>query len=185
MPICDGCGAQVDEAHIRERIERLELATRFRPVHVQVLLIDATPPKHRTDFFYDSSSDRSKRSTPGQAYFDDLAKLAGAAPESGAPTEAVLAEFQRSGFFLTSAVECAIENQDELLDAVRRLAPTVALRVKTSYKPRYVALISEPTRELIRPFKEAGLGDRLILDGSAPFASPFIDGLLAAIPAAR
>lgn len=184
MPICDGCGGgQVDEAHIRERIERLELATRFRPIHIQVLLVDAAPAKHRADFFYDSSSDRTKRSAEGQAYFDELAKLAGAAQESGAPTEAVLAEFQRRGFFLTSAVECAIENQGELLDAARRSAPTVVRRVQISYKPRYVVLISEPTRDLIQPFKEAGLGDRLILDRSAPFASPFADRLLVAIPA--
>jgi hypothetical protein len=184
VPICDGCGGRVDEAHVRERIERLELATRYRPIHIQVLLIDAAPAKHRADFFYEASSDRGKRSAAGQAYFDELAKLAGGVPETGAQTEAVLTEFQRRGFFLTSAVECSIENDHALLDAVRRLASTVVRRVDTSYKPRSIALISDPTRAVIEPFKKAGWGDRLILAHGAPFASPFADRLLAALPAA-
>src|ERR1700719_4321526 len=38
MRVCDGCGAPADEAHVRQRIERLEMATRFRPIHIQGLL---------------------------------------------------------------------------------------------------------------------------------------------------
>ncbi len=52
MPVCDGCGMQADDAHIRRRIERLELATRFRPIHIQALLIDAAPPSRSEDYFY-------------------------------------------------------------------------------------------------------------------------------------
>ena len=83
MPICDGCGAQVDDAHIRRRIERLELATRFRPVHISVLLIDAAPPAPIEDYFYRATSDRSERSPASREYFDGLAKCAGVAPGAG------------------------------------------------------------------------------------------------------
>lgn len=173
MPICDGCGRSVDEAHIRRRIERLEMATRFRPVHIGVLLIDAAPPARQEDFFY-ATSGAGTRSAAGQAYFDEMAKLAGAAAGSGAANasgaEAILAEFQRRGFFLTHAVECSFDDASELTAAIRRLARTVLLRVQTSYKPKHVALISAPTAELIETFRAGGWADRLILDNGRPFA---------------
>ncbi len=78
MPVCDSCGAQVDDAHIRQRIERLELATRFRPVHISVLLIDAAPPVRFEDYFYRATSNRAERSPTSREYFDALVKCAGA-----------------------------------------------------------------------------------------------------------
>jgi hypothetical protein len=62
MPVCDGCGAQADDAHIRRRIERLELSTRFRPIHIQVLLIDAAPPTRHEEYFYRAAVNRDDRS---------------------------------------------------------------------------------------------------------------------------
>lgn len=176
MPVCDGCGEQAGEQHIRQRIERLELATRFRPIHIAVLLIDAAPPMPPGDFFYATGD--AARSQAGQAYFDELAKLAGAA--AGAPEEAVSAEFQRRGFFLTSAVECPVTDGADLNSLIRGLAPTVLRRVQASYKPKQIALISPSTKELIEPFHTAGWDDRLILDGGNPFSSASIGGRLAA-----
>lgn len=54
MPVCDGCGATVSAEHIRQRIERLELATRYRPVHIQTLLIGSAPPAKSDDYLYSS-----------------------------------------------------------------------------------------------------------------------------------
>jgi hypothetical protein len=178
VPVCDGCGGRVDEEHIRRRIERLEMATCWRPIHINVLLIDAAPPARAEDFFY-GTGDQSARSADGERYFEALAKLTGLAAGANAGTETVLAEFQRRGFFLTSAMECAAGDAEELNAAVRRLAATVLRRVQTSYKPKNVALISGATRELIEPFKAAGWGDRLILDESAPFAVESIGERLA------
>lgn len=186
MPVCDGCGRSVDEAHIRRRIERLEMATRFRPVHIGVLLIDAAPPERQEDFFYATAGDAA-RSTAGESYFNELAKLAGATATSGpsvafaSEREPTLAEFQRRGFFLTYAVECPMEGPADLPDAIRRSAPTVLLRSRTSYKPKHIALISEPTSALIEPFRAAGWSDRLILDNSQPFS---VVSLAARLPAA-
>jgi hypothetical protein len=180
VPVCDGCGARVDEAHIRRRIARLERATRFRPIHIGLLLIDAAPPARLEDYFYDPSGSGDARSVEGQLYFDELVKLAGPVPDAGAGAEALLADFQRRGFFLTAAVECPVDLADAS-EAIRQLAPTVLRRVQTSYKPKHVALISEPTKELIGAFRAAGWGDRLILDGGAPFASAsFAERLIAA-----
>lgn len=174
MPVCDGCGRNVDEAHIRRRIERLEMATRFRPVHIGALLIDAAPPTNAQDFFYAVGRDGA-RSAAGDTYFNALAKLTGTRIGSAdASAEPVLTEFQRRGFFLTSAAECPVDDTRDLSAAVRRLAPTVLRRVQVSYKPKHVVLISEATSELIDAFRTGGWADRLILDGAAPFAAESI-----------
>jgi|SRR5215831_19564895 len=60
MPICDGCGATVDAEHIRQRIERLELATRYRPVHIQTLLIGAAPPRETAEYFYSGEQEANE-----------------------------------------------------------------------------------------------------------------------------
>jgi hypothetical protein len=180
VPVCDGCGMAVDEAHIRARIERLELATRFRPIHINVLLIDAVPLDALHDFFYAVSSEPPQ--APRDAFFRELAKLAmiqtrPAQRTEDSPLESVPGEFQRRGFFLTSAVECPMQNQDDLRAAIRRLTPTVLRRVQNSYKPKYIALISQPTTELIAPLRETRWGDRLVLDeGGGPFMCPTEEG---------
>src|SRR5580704_6928279 len=97
MPVCDGCGAQCDDAHIRARIERLELATRFRPIHIHTLLIDATPPPSPQDYFYAVAVDRSVRSVASRAYFDELMKCAGYTSDAAIQEESALTEFQRRG----------------------------------------------------------------------------------------
>lgn len=174
MPVCDGCGRTVDDLHIRRRIERLELGTRYRPVHIQVLLIDAAPPVRDEDFFYRAASDRAVRSVTAHMYFDELAKLAGQITDTRIDEETVLREFQRRGFFLTHCVECPVEDYAELETTLRRLAPTVLKRVQASYQPKYVAPLSEPTHELVRIFGLIGWGDRLILDRGGPFVDPFL-----------
>ena len=174
MPVCDGCGARVDEAHIRQRIERLELASRFRPVHIQVLLIDAAPPMRLEDYFYRPVKDRAIRSVTSRMFFDEMAKLAGVSAGSEFEEESVLAQFQSSGYFLAHAVECPIEDYDELGNTLRRLAPTVIKRIQASYKPKYVAPLSLPTQEVVRLFGLIGWGDRLILDEGGPFVDPFL-----------
>jgi len=174
MHVCDGCGAQADDAHIRARIERLELATRFRPIHIQTLLIDAAPPARFQDYFYAVAADRSVRSVGSRAYFDELIKCAGFTSDAAIQEEVALAEFQRRGLFLASATECPAGTPAEIDAAVRKIAPTVVQRVKASYKPKYIALLSDAARELIGPLSDAGWKDRLILDGGGPFINPFL-----------
>lgn len=174
MPVCDGCGTRVDDAHIRRRIERLELATRYRPVHIHVLLIDAAPPERPEDFFYRAAKDRSVRSVASRMYFDELAKLVGAPTGSEADEESLLAEFQRHGYFLTYAIECPFGAQELLESAMRRLAPIIMKRIQSSYQPKYVAPLSLPMQELIRLFGLVGWQDRLVLDGGGPFEDPFL-----------
>ncbi len=172
MPLCDGCGAQVDEAHIRRRIERLEQATRFRPIHIQVLLLDAAPLSALEDDFYRAPGS-PRRSVGSQMFFDEIAKCLGRIPGETTDEEATLSEFQRRGFFLAYAVECPIESPEHLA-AVTRLAPTVLLRINSSYKPKFVAPISHALQPLIPLLQKSSWGDRLILYNGESFDGPFL-----------
>jgi hypothetical protein len=178
MPVCDGCCARVDDAHIRQRIERLELATRFRPLHISVLLIDAAPPARFEDYFYRAGAERSSAS---RAYFDALVGCAGVAPGShtGMNEQAALAEFQRRGLFLIGAIECALENHPDPAQAIERAASAILRRVNVSYKPKSIALLSPRTQPLVQMFQENGWASRLILNEGDPFADPPVDERLA------
>jgi len=171
MPLCDGCGAQVDEAHIRSRIERLERATRFRPIHIQALFLAAAPPSQPEDDFYRAATS-AQRSAASQMFFDEIAKAIGRKPDGTADEESVLTEFQRRGFYLAYAVECPVESPQQLAAAVTQLAPRVLLRVNTSYKPKFVAPISQALQPLIALFQSNSWPDRLILNNGAPFDDP-------------
>jgi len=173
MPICDGCDAQVDEAHIRQRIERLELATRFRPIHIQVLLLDAAPPAKLEDYFYRPASNSDERSQASRMFFDELAKCVGHAPRTYTQEEATLAEFQKHGFFLAYAVECPVESSSELAQTIKRLVPTVALRVNSSYKPKFVAPISRLLQDVIPVLQSKGWTEKIILNDGKPLDDPF------------
>jgi hypothetical protein len=174
MAFCDGCGSQVDDAHIRRRIERLELATRFRPIHIQVLLIDAAPPINDEDYFYRAAGNREEHSVVARMYFDEIVKSAKIELGADASEEAALAEFQRRGFFLASAVECPVDSSEALSAALNRLAPVIVKRVNASYKPKYIAPISPPLEELVPLFELSGWGERLVLNDGKPFVDPFL-----------
>lgn len=174
MPACDGCGARADEAHIRRRVERLELATRFRPVHIKVLFLDGAPPVRLEDYFYRAAKDRSVRSLASRMQFDELAKCAGSDTKGEIDEEQALIDFQRRGFFLTYAVECPFEDQEDPQGSLRRLAPTVMKRVQTSYIPTYIIPVSQATQELIRLFGFIGWGDRLVLNKGGPWVDPYL-----------
>jgi hypothetical protein len=181
MPVCDSCDAQVDDAHIRRRIERLELATRFRPIHISVLLIDAAPPARFEDYFYRATNDRSERSPASREYFDALVKCAGVAPGPEMNEDAALAEFQRHGFFLIGAVECTLEGHSDPEKASERAAPGILRRVNVSYKPKSVAFLSPLTQGLVPMFQTNGWGARLILDDGGPFGDTLSLGRLARV----
>jgi hypothetical protein len=174
MSICDGCGAQVDEAHIRQRIERLELATRFRPIHIQALLLDAAPPAKPEDYFYRPAADMNERSVASRMFFDELAKCTGHSRAAHATEESTLAEFQKHGFFLAYAVECPVEPSSELAAAIDRMASTVVLRVNSSYKPKFLAPISRDLQPLLPLLQLKGWSEKMILNNGEPFDDPFL-----------
>jgi len=171
MPLCDGCGAQVEEAHIRRRIERLELATRFRPIHIQALVLDAAPPAAPEDYFYRAASPLP-RSAESQIFFDEITKCIGPYPDKSLTEDSSLAEFQRRGFYLAYAVECPVESPEQLAAALTRLAATVLLRLNASYKPKFVVPISAALQSVVSFLENNSWADRLMLHDGKPFHHP-------------
>jgi hypothetical protein len=171
MPLCDGCGAQVDEAHIRRRIERLELATRFRPIHIQVLVLDDAPPSASEDYFYRATGS-IPRSAPSQMFFDEIAKSIGLKASEAEHEDATLAEFQRRGLYLAYAVECPVDSAERLAAVVARFARTVLLRLNTSYKPKFVAPVSAALQPVVSLLQSNSWAERLILHEAKPFDHP-------------
>lgn len=176
MARCDCSEAEVSESHVRERIARVEQATRFRPVHIRVVLLDAAPAAPSEDDFYSPAADRSSRSLFSRMYFDELAVSSGISRDSLAAMDeaAILADFQRRGFFLAHIVECPLADAPALREAVNRLAPTLLRRLEGSYKPKFVVPIGLPTAEIIPFLQMSGWHDRLILAKDGPFEDPFL-----------
>lgn len=172
--ICDGCAAPADQTHLRRRIERLELASRFRPIHIRVLFLDSAPPLRPEDYFYRPAKDRSERSLASRMFFDELAKCTGAASGSEPEEEKALEDFQHCGFFLNHTVECPLDPGSNCEEFLLRLWPTVLRRIQASYKPKFIAPLSQSMRALVPLLAGAGWGDRLVLSNGGPFFDPFL-----------
>lgn len=163
MRVCDGCGAPADEAHIRARIERLELATRFRPIHIQVLLIDDVPAARPEDYFYRPATEGSTRSPSAEAFFREMLSAAGISSELAANEEAALAEFQRRGYYLADAVECPIASSDDLRSRVIQAVPTIVKRVEFSYRPKHVVPIGAEITGLTDSLRKSSIAERIVV----------------------
>jgi len=174
MPVCDGCGTRADDAHIRGCNQRVELALRYRPTQIKVLILDGSPPARFEDSFYQSTRDRSVRSVASRVYFDEIVKAAGGTVSPAMLEDSALVDFRKKGFFLAHAVECPSENEGDLQAAMRRFAPTVLKRVQYTLQPNYIVPIGVATAELIRLFGMIGWGDRLVLDKASPFVDPYL-----------
>lgn len=175
MIACDGCGLEVTNLHRRQRTERLELATRYRPIHIQVLFLDSAPPLRVEDYFYSVAKDRSVRSVGSRMYFDEITKVLGPRPSGTSHNEeALLADFQRRGFYLTHVVECPIEKEEDVESAIYRMAPKLLIRAQKSYQPKHILLLSQPTQHVVELLETEGWEGKLILDDDGPFFDPFL-----------
>src|SRR5260370_20025793 len=102
---CDGCGQIASPDHVTRRVQRLEWATRYRPVHIHTLLLGAFSPKEERDFLYLPEGEFQ-----GEAAF--LLDAVGIST-AGKTREAVHVEFQRAGFFLTYLLECPLNDDSQ------------------------------------------------------------------------
>ncbi len=166
--VCDGCGQPATPEHIAERIHRLELATRYRPIHIQVLFLAGAPPCGiENDFYNTAGADGSGSLSAGNSA--DRLFEALDIPSGAGNREESLAEFQRRGYFLAFAVECP---SDVTGSIVEQLSPAVLKRIQFSYKPRFIVLLSSSTQPLIRALEKTGLGNRLVLPNDSAINWP-------------
>jgi hypothetical protein len=168
---CDGCGQLASPEHTARRLRRLEWATRYRPVHIQTLLLSAISPPEDADYLY----------TPGREFRGEAAFLLRAVGISseGKTAEAVHTEFQGAGFFLTHLLECPLENEQGIVnkgrmgpDATCLLGehlPAVASRMRRSLKPRRVILVTEVPEQVVQNILALDLGCPVLLNDGRPF----------------
>ena len=150
---CDGCGQLASAEHITRRLQRLEWATRFRPIHVQALLLAASAPEADTDFLY----------SPDARFTGPAGILLAALGIStaGRSSEEVLAEFQKRGLVLAHLLECPAEpgtDPNAIQALLERHLPIALARIRRSLKPKRVLVVS-PDLELFLPqLSESALG---------------------------
>jgi len=163
---CDGCGQNASTEHIARRLQRLEWATRYRPVHIHTLFLGSASPQKQEEFLY----------SPNGEFLGEAGALLEAAGVStaGKTPEAVHAEFQRAGFFLTHVLECPVENESAATTALPSLMEqrltAVAVRIRRSLKPKRVVPISRALETILEKFVALPLGCPLVLDDGKPFA---------------
>src|SRR5882724_2035586 len=126
---CDGCGQTASAEHIARRLRRLEWTTRYRPVHINTLLLGAFSPLHDEDFLYAPGGE------DGEEFRGEAAQILEAVGIStaGKTRDAVHAEFQRAGFFLTHVLECPLNGDpadgETAAALLTRRLQTVATRI--------------------------------------------------------
>jgi hypothetical protein len=163
---CDGCGRPAPPEHIAERVHRLELSTKFRPVHIGVLFVALAPSLRPEDDFYGPPESKE--------FFDSFLEALEiptleekAAPGAGdhARDAARLAEFQRRGYYLAYLSECPIRPEEEPVAAtISRLGSTLIRRIRFNYRPKHVAPLGQELVPLIELLKGSGIGPLLTLD---------------------
>jgi len=191
--VCDGCGLPASPEHIAARMERLEIVTRFRPIHIHMLFVALHPMPRLEDDFY--------RPPESRDFFDSFLSALNILPDAERRelrletaevrprTESkgrddgpgMLLEFQKRGYYLAYLSECPVTQlasagQGAEASAARectsRLAPTLIKRIRFNYRPKHVVLLGIHLSPLIGVFEQAGLGPLLLLDRGAPLTIP-------------
>ncbi len=164
--LCVGCGQPASPEHIAGRLQRLEWATRYRPIHLHTLLLGAIAPQAPAEFLY----------SPEQAHSGEAANTVVAAgiSSAGKSADAIQSEFQRRGIYLTHVLECPLDGPsgraDLLIDALIARLPTLFTRIRRSLKPKRLAFISGSLTPLVERFASAQLNCELVLDDGRAFA---------------
>lgn len=175
--LCDGCGLPASPQHIAERIQRLERATRFRPIHIDVLFVALAPSARAEDDFYGSQGSGEFFGTLLDG-FEVMGDARLSATESGV---ARLLEVQKRGYYMTFLSECALIEQDSgeraggnaaALQHLTRLAPALIRRIRFNYKPKHVALLGENLIPMVDILRQSEIASLLLLDYGQPLMLP-------------
>jgi hypothetical protein len=174
--ICDGCALPASPDHIAMRVARLESATRFRPIHIDVLFIAFEPMPRLEDDFY--------RPPVSRDFFDPFLSALHILPEAGKLSREAngreadlsrLLEFQKRGYYLTYLSECPLmaqEDADVARECISRLASTLIKRIRFNYKPRHIALLGANLAPLIEILQQAGISSLLNFNQGVPLMIP-------------
>ena len=163
---CDGCGLPASPEHIAQRLRRLELSTRYRPVHIGILFVVLAPPSGAENDFYGLAVSNEFRDPFLDALeiplFSD--KVAPGSDAHAADT-ARLAEFQRRGYYLAYLSECPLpETAEPAASTIAGLGPTLVRRIRFNYNPKHIVPLGQELLPLVDVIRVAGIGSVLTLD---------------------
>jgi hypothetical protein len=163
--VCDGCGQNASPEHLAARFRRLEWSTRYRPLHINALLLGAVTPAKDAEFIYSDAHPFS-----GEAAA--LLQAAGIAT-AGTTPEACHHEFQRAGLFVAYVLDCPLEAATDgaagLQPLLAKRIPTMLTRIRRSIKPKRVVLIAPELDQFADKFTAGALDCGVILDGAGAF----------------
>jgi hypothetical protein len=161
--VCDGCGQAASPGHMARRLQRLEWATRYRPVHIGTLLLGAAAPSAEAEFFY----------SPEGAFAGEAARLAeiAALTQLDRAKEQLHIAFQRSGFFATHVLECPAEQNSHvaITDLVSARLPAAIVRIRRSLRPKRVALIAASLEPFAVQLRSELSDSQILLNGAKAF----------------
>jgi hypothetical protein len=173
---CDGCGQTASAEHIARRLRRLEWTTQYRPVHIHTLLLGAFSPLRDEDFLYTGGREDGGEFRGEAAQILDAVGISTA----GKTRDAVHAEFQRAGFFLTHVLECPLEGegglQGDAQAALKKQLAAVATRIRRSLKPKRVMAVTEELAPVVEDILALDLGSPVVLDHGKPFRLESVGG---------
>jgi hypothetical protein len=161
---CDGCGQSASPEHFARRLQRLEWTTRYRPVHIQALLLGGIASAADADFLY----------SPDGFFQGEAASLLDALqiPRAGKSAEGILTEFQKRGLFLTHVLECPLEpglTPSAAQQLLEKQLPSAIARIRRSLRPRRLVMFSSELAPLAGKLTEAALGFPVFTGPHGPF----------------
>ncbi len=166
--LCDGCGQLASPEHLAARFRRLEWSTRYRPLHVNILVLGAVVPSVDSEFVYSDS-------TPFSGEAARLLRVAGISVE-GKTADTIHHEFQRAGFFVVHLLDCPLEGAaagaPEVSALLGNRLPTTFTRIRKSIKPKRLVLLGTQLDPFVEKFQAEALDCALLLDGGKAFKLP-------------
>jgi hypothetical protein len=171
---CDGCGLLASPPHIADRLSRLELSSRFRPVHIGVLFVALAPSVRPEDEFYGPLESKE--------FTEPFLEALGIHPPTDHPSpesaahgihSTRLAEFQRRGYYLAYLSECPIpETEEPTTTTIARFAATMSRRIRFNYRPKQIAPMGQELFPLVEILRTAGIGPILTLNQGLALPAP-------------
>lgn len=168
---CDGCGQFATAEHISRRLQRLEWATRFRPIHIQTLLLGGIPSQRDDEFLYSPQP-----SIAGEA--QTILQAVQISTE-GKSKETLLTEFQKQGLMLTHVLECPLDTHacaSESHNLIQDHLPAAVTRIRRSLKPKRVLLLSAHLQRSADQLHQMNLGCPVFPSPTGTYLSSAITG---------
>lgn len=164
--VCDGCGQIASSRHLAARLRRLEWATRWRPLHIQTLLLGAAAPAQDAEFVYADAAEYG-----GEAA--SVLRLA-SIDRVGKSPDVIHHELQRAGIFVAHLLDCPVEGNcgggEVLAQLLAKRVPATLTRIRRSIKPKRVALVGPDLDSVLGSFTSEALGCDVILDDGKAFS---------------